>query len=77
MGDDKNTTLVSQHVDGHTLLCRLNWIKSSLDTESLFEIPANWVWCKLGSICHLITDGTHHTPSYKVDIIGNKIIPQH
>jgi type I restriction enzyme S subunit len=36
----------------------------NLDEETLYEIPENWVWCKLGEICNLITDGTHHTPTY-------------
>ncbi|MBB6401593.1 restriction endonuclease S subunit [Methanococcus maripaludis] len=30
--------------------------------EIPFEIPENWVWCKLGDICNKITDGTHHSP---------------
>jgi type I restriction enzyme S subunit len=43
----------------------LQFTTRNLQTENLFEIPANWAWGKLGTICHLITDGTHHTPSYK------------
>ena len=27
-----------------------------------FELPAGWVWCRLGSICFKITDGFHNTP---------------
>jgi len=27
-----------------------------------FEIPENWVWCRLGEICFKITDGFHNTP---------------
>ena len=27
-----------------------------------FEIPDNWVWCRLGEICTKITDGFHNTP---------------
>jgi type I restriction enzyme S subunit len=30
--------------------------------EIPFEIPENWVWCRLGDICKKITDGTHHSP---------------
>lgn len=30
--------------------------------EIPFEIPENWVWCRLGVICTKITDGTHHSP---------------
>jgi len=32
--------------------------------EIPFEIPDNWVWCRLGDLATLITDGTHQTPSY-------------
>jgi type I restriction enzyme S subunit len=30
--------------------------------EIPFEIPENWVWCRLGEVCLKITDGTHHSP---------------
>jgi type I restriction enzyme S subunit len=30
--------------------------------EIPFEIPENWVWCRLGEICTQITDGEHLTP---------------
>ena len=30
--------------------------------EIPFEIPENWVWCRLGEICTKITDGFHNTP---------------
>jgi len=30
--------------------------------EISFEIPENWVWCRLGEICTKITDGFHNTP---------------
>ncbi len=30
--------------------------------EIPFEIPSNWVWCRLGDICIHITDGEHVTP---------------
>ncbi|MFZ4522281.1 MAG: restriction endonuclease subunit S [Bacteroidales bacterium] len=30
--------------------------------EIPFEIPENWVWCRLGEICLKITDGFHNTP---------------
>ena len=29
-----------------------------------FQIPKNWIWCKLDEICKNITDGTHQTPAY-------------
>jgi type I restriction enzyme S subunit len=30
--------------------------------EIPFEIPENWVWCRLGEMCFHITDGEHVTP---------------
>lgn len=32
--------------------------------EIPFELPKGWEWCRLGNLCNLITDGTHHTPHY-------------
>ena len=32
------------------------------EEEIPFEIPENWVWCRLGEICTKITDGTHFSP---------------
>jgi type I restriction enzyme, S subunit len=31
--------------------------------EIPFEIPDDWVWCRLGEICEKITDGTHFSPT--------------
>jgi type I restriction enzyme S subunit len=31
--------------------------------EIPFEIPENWVWCRLQDICLKITDGTHFSPT--------------
>ena len=35
-----------------------------IDDELPFEIPNNWAWSRLQSICEPITDGTHQTPVY-------------
>ena len=32
------------------------------EEEIPFDIPTNWVWCRLGEICFKITDGFHNTP---------------
>lgn len=32
--------------------------------DLIFDIPNNWEWCNLDSICKNITDGTHQTPHY-------------
>ncbi len=34
------------------------------EEEKPFEIPENWVWCRLGNILNKLTDGTHSTPKY-------------
>ena len=35
------------------------------EDEIPFEIPDNWKWVRLASICRQITDGTHKTPTYQ------------
>ena len=35
-----------------------------INNELPFEIPNNWAWSRLQSICEPITDGTHKTPIY-------------
>lgn len=34
------------------------------DDEIPFTLPKGWEWVRLGEISYLITDGTHHTPTY-------------
>ena len=29
-----------------------------------FKLPPRWEWCRLKSICSVLTDGTHQTPTY-------------
>ena len=36
----------------------------SIDDEIPFDIPQNWMWTRLGSILHKLSDGTHSTPKY-------------
>ncbi|MFR8214901.1 MAG: restriction endonuclease subunit S [Oscillospiraceae bacterium] len=35
-----------------------------IDEELPFEIPDNWEWARLQTVCMPITDGTHKTPTY-------------
>jgi type I restriction enzyme S subunit len=38
---------------------------STIDEEKqLFELPAGWEWASTATLTLLITDGTHHTPTY-------------
>lgn len=34
------------------------------EEEKPFEIPESWIWCRLGTVLHKLTDGTHATPKY-------------
>ena len=44
-----------EQVDGKTV---------DITKEIPFELPKGWAWCRLKSLCSLITDGTHQTPEY-------------
>ena len=33
-----------------------------IDDEIPFEIPESWAWCRFGSICTKLTDGSHNPP---------------
>ena len=35
-----------------------------IEDEIPFELPEGWAWTRLQSICSLLTDGTHKTPTY-------------
>ncbi len=35
------------------------------DVEQPFDLPQEWIWCRLGTLATKITDGTHFTPQYK------------
>ena len=43
---------------------KINDSVACIDDELPFEIPNNWAWSRLQSICEPITDGTHQTPVY-------------
>lgn len=32
--------------------------------EIRYELPEEWVWCRMIDLCQFITDGTHQTPRY-------------
>ncbi len=39
-------------------------IERCIDDEIPFEIPDSWTYCRLGTILHKLTDGTHSRPKY-------------
>jgi len=42
----------------------LDGIERCIDDEIPFEIPDSWSYCRLGTILHKLTDGTHSRPKY-------------
>ena len=39
-------------------------IERCIDDEIPFDIPDSWAYCRLGTILHKLTDGTHSRPKY-------------
>ena len=35
-----------------------------IEDEIPFEVPEGWVWCRIATVCSILTDGTHKTPTY-------------
>ena len=50
--------------DDNSYYERVGEIISNIDDEIPFELPQNWEWSRLQTICYPITDGTHKTPTY-------------
>ena len=50
--------------DDNSYYERVGHIISNIDDEIPFELPQNWEWSRLQTICYPITDGTHKTPTY-------------
>ena len=50
--------------DDNSYYERVGDIISNIDDEIPFEVPQNWEWSRLQTICYPITDGTHKTPTY-------------
>ena len=42
----------------------MDGIERCIDDEIPFEIPDAWCYCRLGTILHKLTDGTHAKPKY-------------
>ena len=50
--------------DDNSYYERVGDIINNIDDEIPFELPQNWEWSRLQTICYPITDGTHKTPTY-------------
>ena len=42
----------------------MDGIERCIDDKIPFEIPKSWCFCRLGTILHKLTDGTHSRPKY-------------
>ena len=60
---DKNESVIFKRDNSHYELC--GGVERCIDDEIPFDIPETWAWCRLGSILHKLTDGTHSTPKYQ------------
>ena len=59
---DKHESVIFRRDNSHYE--KLDSVERCIDDEIPFEIPENWVWCRLGSILEKLTDGAHSTPKY-------------
>ena len=60
---DKKESIIFRG-DDNSYYERVGDIISNIDDEIPFEVPQNWEWRRLQTICYPITDGTHKTPTY-------------
>ena len=60
---DKKESIIFRG-DDNSYYERVGDIISNIDDEIPFEVPQNWEWSRLQTICYPITDGTHKTPTY-------------
>ena len=60
---DKKESIIFRG-DDNSYYERVGDIISNIDDEIPFELPQNWEWSRLQTICYPITDGTHKTPTY-------------
>ena len=63
---DKNDSYIYKSTTDNCYYEKFNGKEAvCIDEEIPFDIPGNWQWCRLPSICGIpITDGTHQTPTY-------------
>ena len=59
---DKHESVIFRRDNSHYE--KLDGIERCIDDEIPFEIPDAWCYCRLGTILHKLTDGTHAKPKY-------------
>ena len=59
---DKHESVIFRRDNSHYE--KWDGIERCIDDEIPFEIPESWAYCRLGTILHKLTDGTHSRPKY-------------
>ena len=59
---DKHESVIYRRDNSHYE--KLDGVERCIDDEIPFEIPESWAYCRLGTILHKLTDGTHSRPKY-------------
>ena len=59
---DKHESVIFRRDNSHYE--KLDGVERCIDDEIPFEIPESWAYCRLGTILHKLTDGTHSRPKY-------------
>ena len=59
---DKHESVIFRRDNSHYE--KLDGVKRCIDDEIPFDIPDSWAYCRLGTILHKLTDGTHSRPKY-------------
>lgn len=65
--DIKNDTIIFKGEDNLHYEKFQDGTVKCIEEEIPFEVPEGWEWCRLQSICSVLTDGTHKTPTYSDD----------
>ncbi len=58
IGEQKNQLISEKKIKKEKPLDKIS------EKEKPFDLPNSWEWVRLNDICSLVTDGTHHTPTY-------------
>ena len=59
---DKHESVIFRRDNSHYE--KLDGVERCIDDEIPFDIPDSWCYCRLGTILHKLTDGTHAKPKY-------------
>ena len=86
---DKHESVIFRRDNSHYEKCGSEDV--CIDDEIPFEIPTNWCWCRLSTLCKSISDGDHQPPpqvisgvpfvvisnvsSGKIDLSNTRFVP--